>query len=498
MLRALIVEDEDLMREYLAAKLTELSPAWESVATAADGMEAVERMAHERFDAVVTDIRMPGMDGLELARYIRRADAELPILIISGYDAFDYARAAVRLNVFDYLLKPLNEAELTAALDAMASQAMRRRTAEGEAGLLAALTGDEAALAALRQKLNSKPCGLLALAPAYTADRAARAEAVKALQSEVQASIPLACDDGNGNSLALCPADDVLLVETECRAAAGRLVGNGGLLPAHCGYAALDMANPRASLGRALAALRLALALGEPMLGDQPLNQQRQAQARLDAMQGELDAALAAGTLREERRAALVAALHDFPDEHQYSVALSLIWQCAAGESERGTALQALQPAEPGMTRMPRENSAKHSAGAPPLDIRPLFATALAALFAGADTSQQVSGLTQQAADYLRLHFAEPVSLAALAEHLRVTPAYLSALFHREMGRSYSQYLLMLRMEDAARRLLADPAAKVHAVGEAVGFPAAKHFTHVFGQYFGLSPREYREKRGKV
>ena len=111
MLRALIVEDEGLMREYLAAKLTELSPAWGSVMTAADGMEAVERMAHERFDAVVTDIRMPGMDGLELARYIRRVDAELPILIISGYDAFDYARAAMRLNVFDYLLKPLNEAE---------------------------------------------------------------------------------------------------------------------------------------------------------------------------------------------------------------------------------------------------------------------------------------------------------------------------------------------------------------------------------------------------
>lgn len=498
MLRALIVEDEDLMREYLAAKLTELSPAWGSVTTAADGMEAAERMAHERFDAVVTDIRMPGMDGLELARYIRRADAELPILIISGYDAFDYARAAVRLNVFDYLLKPLNEAELAAALDAMAALAARRRTAEGETGLLAALTGDEAALTALRQKLKGKPCGLLALAPAYAADRAARAEAAQVLQGEVQASFMHACDDGNGTSLALCPADDALLVETECRAAATRLVDKGRPLPAHCGYAALDMASTRASLGRAMAALRLALALGEPMLGDQPLNQQRQAQARLEAMQSELDAALAAGTMREERCAALVAALQDFAKESRYSVALSLLWQCAAGESEREAALQIMQPMECSQTATPGKNSAKCDACVPPTDIRPQFAAALAALFAGGDISQQASGLTQRAADYLRLHFAEPVSLAALAEHLRVTPAYLSALFHREMGRSYSQYLLMLRMEDAARRLLADPAAKVHAVGEAVGFPAAKHFTHVFGQYFGLSPRDYREQRGKA
>ena len=95
MYRALIVEDEDLMREYLSAKLSELCPEWEAAATAADGMEAVERMAHEHFDAVITDIRMPGMDGLELTRYIRYTDREMPILILSGYDEFQYARVAM-------------------------------------------------------------------------------------------------------------------------------------------------------------------------------------------------------------------------------------------------------------------------------------------------------------------------------------------------------------------------------------------------------------------
>ena len=321
----------------------------------------------------------------------------------------------------------------------------------------------------------------------------------------MQTGFAFACSDGKGVSLALCPADDALLVETACRAAAGRLVGRGEPLPIHCGYAALDMASPRASLARGggggggggLAALRLALALGEPMLGDQPMNLQRQAQARLDAMQSELNAALAGGALREERRAALIAALLDFSEEHRYSVALSVIWQCAAGEWGFETALQRLQPAEPIQAGTPQKAGAIREANMPSPDIRPLFASALGALFSCGDAEEQAGSLTQQAADYLRLHFAEPLSLAALAEQLRVTPAYLSALFHREMGRSYSQHLLMLRMEDAARRLLADPAAKVHAVGEAVGFPAAKHFTHVFGQYFGLSPRAYREKRGK-
>ncbi|MDD3214199.1 MAG: response regulator, partial [Eubacteriales bacterium] len=182
MYRALIVEDEDLMRGYLAEKLNELCPEWEAAATAADGMEAVEKLAHGRFDAVITDIRMPGMDGLELARYIRRTDTEMPILVLSGYDEFDYARAAVRLNVFDYLLKPLNEDELASALTAMAEQAAaRRQTADGTL-LAEALQGDAEAERALL--LQHAPCALALLSPAYLPTDRKRGERVASLADD--------------------------------------------------------------------------------------------------------------------------------------------------------------------------------------------------------------------------------------------------------------------------------------------------------------------------
>lgn len=132
MYHALIVEDEKLMRDYLLTQLSKIHPSWAAAGAAADGIEAVEVLAHERFDVVITDIRMPGMDGLELARYMRKEHPDTDVVILSGYDEFAYARSAMRLNVFDYLLKPLNDEELTATLSGLAVRVEKRKTSTVE------------------------------------------------------------------------------------------------------------------------------------------------------------------------------------------------------------------------------------------------------------------------------------------------------------------------------------------------------------------------------
>lgn len=96
-----------------------------------------------------------------------------------------------------------------------------------------------------------------------------------------------------------------------------------------------------------------------------------------------------------------------------------------------------------------------------------------------------------------RIDNAEPISLTSVAEELGVTAAYLSTVFHREMGSSYSQTLLRIRMENAAK-LLSDTQLKVREIAQAVGFPSAKHFTHVFGQYFHCSPVEFRTRKASM
>ena len=330
MYRALIVEDEDLMREYLAAKLSDLCPEWEAGATAADGMEAVERMAHERFDAVLTDIRMPGMDGLELARYIRRTDAQMPILILSGYDEFNYARAAMRLNVFDYLLKPLNEEELAAALTSMAALAALRKAAPAAQSTALALGGEPAALAMLQQMSGEKSIGVLMIAPSLLLPPSVRAEAFHPLAENITGGLWNAEQVSPGIVAVFCSASDPLLVATEGRALFSRVCERHTAYPLHAGFAPFDPTRALATSAEAEAALRIALSTNVAWVSQPLLYAQRQHLSMLDAFRANLSAAMAQKTLSDQHRGALLAALRDVPLASAVASAACLLWESDA------------------------------------------------------------------------------------------------------------------------------------------------------------------------
>ena len=124
MFTALVVEDEPLMREYLMLHLTSIHGLWKTEGCARDGLEALALLKARPFDLVITDIKMPHMDGLELADYIHVNHPGTDVIILTGYSEFDYARAAVRANAADYLLKPLQDVELHKALSKLAAKRM--------------------------------------------------------------------------------------------------------------------------------------------------------------------------------------------------------------------------------------------------------------------------------------------------------------------------------------------------------------------------------------
>lgn len=113
----LLAEDEVKIREGLKTILEDIIGGFQVVGEAANGKEAQRFLETQVPDVLITDIRMPEMQGLDLIHRIREVYPEIFIIIISGYSDFTYARSAIKYGVSDYLLKPVDRVELTLAME---------------------------------------------------------------------------------------------------------------------------------------------------------------------------------------------------------------------------------------------------------------------------------------------------------------------------------------------------------------------------------------------
>ena len=128
MLRLMIVDDEQIIREALSSMIDYTSLGYEVIATAKNGMEAYDRIRDDYPDVVITDIKMPFMDGLTLARLAKKEIPGLKVVILSGYDDFNYAKQAIGIGVEDYLLKPITKNALIERLSEIRSRYEHEKT----------------------------------------------------------------------------------------------------------------------------------------------------------------------------------------------------------------------------------------------------------------------------------------------------------------------------------------------------------------------------------
>lgn len=115
----LLVDDEPILRRSIIRKINEVDPIFKVAFQAGNGLDALEllkRPDREDIHAVITDIRMPEMDGLKLAGELHKSFPELPVIVLSGYADFEYAKSALHYGVKEYLLKPVENEELESAL----------------------------------------------------------------------------------------------------------------------------------------------------------------------------------------------------------------------------------------------------------------------------------------------------------------------------------------------------------------------------------------------
>ena len=127
MFQILIADDEPNIREGLKQFITNRCPEWQVVGAACDGREAVQMAEQYLPDCIMTDITMPHMNGLEFLEKVKEELPDTKLLILSGYDDFEYAVQGMRLGVSDYLLKPLDTEVLVRRLDEFARELTQRQ-----------------------------------------------------------------------------------------------------------------------------------------------------------------------------------------------------------------------------------------------------------------------------------------------------------------------------------------------------------------------------------
>lgn len=115
--KTVVVEDEPLIRRNLVKKVEASHPHFHVVHEAMNGQEALDFIDSEITDLVITDIKMPEMNGLELAQNLYFAYPHIKMVIVSGHDEFEYAQQAIKYEVEDYLLKPVTKENLTSVLN---------------------------------------------------------------------------------------------------------------------------------------------------------------------------------------------------------------------------------------------------------------------------------------------------------------------------------------------------------------------------------------------
>jgi two-component system, response regulator YesN len=487
--RVLLVDDEPFYRSALRALLPWEAHGWAIAGEVIDGAEALTFLRRDPVDVVFTDIRMPVMDGVELIRRARAEGIRAAFVVLSAYDDFGLVKGAFLEGARDYVLKPELSAErVLAALARVeslpgtppvtpAAGPTPPAEARGRRVCLACFEVDgvptERLIEVLRKRSAARGGEAVPLADPGRAAVALRFDAARPLSevlAEVEAFVAVVTEEVRGTWGATVTCGLSAAVEEPADMSA--LAAEAGRA---CAYGFLR------GRGKVIHAARVPTAGRAPAAGGPAVD--REGAARLAALLARRDADGLRDALPRFLTSDPRLTVEDIPAVRaQYRAYLDVLEEFAASAPALRTApLRALV-----------ERLGDRLAGS--ADVPELNGLLREALGAAAGAAGGASRLLRGALALVHDEPGAPLSLAAAARRLGVTAAYLSRVFSREMGVSFTAYLAGARMR-AAAALLAGSALKVHEVAERVGYASVEHFSRTFRRIMGASPRAWTQRR---
>jgi len=509
--KVLIVEDQIHFRKGLIKMIESGSLGWDVVGEASNGQDALALLEQVMPDLVLTDIRMPIMDGLEFVGHLRKNYPDLLVVILTGYKNFEYAQAAVRHGALDLLIKPCTEQDVRQVLSKASGQFYARLSQQHKAlgqqwleqdQVLRAICLDlpyaRSMTAELNALLDGSELWLLQLNHGdfikrdhQKGDRSLLQFALSNIVEELTAQAGLAI------RLLLVEHDRFVLL-TACS-------GVTANLQEQMEQAVKQYLNIRLNM------IPMGLAMSIEQLAERY--------------------AAVSDAVRERTDTVMMQAVEHQPDLLSLNQArvneleVQLMSAILIGQSDRVQQLLEQMLAELGQKSL---EEGKVQALALTIALNKLIQkqfdpdggeakVSISSDMPHGDWSQeqviswagrQVQGfmlqfnhwqasksdnVIEKAVLYIEQHYHEECRLTEVAAHVHLNPSYFSALFKKAKGESFTSFVTRYRIEKAAL-LLRNTDMRIFEIASSVGFDEPNYFTNVFKQRFRMSPKEYRNR----
>lgn len=501
-MKVCLVEDESILLRSLKRKVCTLFPGIRVIGEAYDGYEALEQIKKEVPDVVITDIRMPGMDGLELTRILAGDYPDVIVMIVSGYDDFQYARAAMQYGVHYYLLKPVKSDELQECLlQLFRVLSEKRRIEEGrkfENLIRGRISRDD------KNTLCDKCCGrryqlwLIAEGNLQINRKADPKEGERLLTDRIEEMLErdnlfdlqfFWIFPGERKNLCLFLAEDLLKEPSE----AGKLLLSN-----------LQKEYPDNTYNIAVSSILNVDALEQYSLnlyrvlesclviGDQDVYEEKDIPMNLppavlsDSKMQKIQTIIHMSDKNEFIKLMRVS-LHAWKAEKRPQLWVSRILLEYMNVFQRATEMQ--------------EENFHHMSFDVSLILESVTDTEKASdeivrvfsdyTFQLHRDPQSPENSMDQIEKYIRDHYTETISIADLSDRYHFNPSYLTRKFKKEKGIAPLKLINTLKIQKA-EELLKNTEYSVKEISEMLGFSSQHYFSRLFQQYEKLSPVEYR------
>lgn len=529
--KVMIVDDEPIVREGIKNRIQWADHGFECVGVSENGRDALEAVSLLRPDVVLTDIYMPFMDGLELSRHISKQYPLTKIIILTGYDDFEYAQQAVKIQVTDFILKPVTSAELREILDKLKAQMDEER-------------GHRDHLNRLKQQLNEsfpllKERFLERLASSALNEWEINSKIAYfdiPLNGPLFVAIATDMDEirpeeqGTDNELYAFAIYNIIqeIMEKEAASAVFRYQGNKVItilsgseeeeIYSHAqelaeqirttvksylkftvtvgvGTIGTHLQDIRHSCRASVAALEYRLLIGSDQVVSISDLEKRGSTPLYDGAETEnaLVSAIKTGTHEDVERSIgrLIRELGhaSISIEQCYVRVLRTMLAVLQTLLEIGCSEKELFGRE---TRLLTELYSFRSLDEIEIWLKEMCRQAVKDV---ADTRRDISRKQmEEAAEYIHRNFDDTaLSVKTVCSRIFMSASYFSSLFKAHTGKTFVEYVTGVRMEKA-KELLKHSSMKTYEIATKTGYQDAQYFSVLFKKYTGDTPTEYRNK----